>query len=173
MATSIMACLRTSRCIFVSPFILGTKSWHLHECRHCVCCMKLTKRSVQLAFDPAHRVFFRKKLKNLFASEIERKGISQYESEVTRTLPAVQKGIFERTCVRIFGEGRIERRVSVEIRHGGDRGQIRSTRRIWGCVWGFSNQLFVFLLGRHLSVVSIHSTFFAFGHGVSRSWILS
>jgi len=64
MATSIMACLRTSRCIFVSPFILGTKSWHLHECRHCVCCMKLTKRSVQLAFDPAHRVFFRKKLKN-------------------------------------------------------------------------------------------------------------
>jgi len=64
--------------------------------------MKLTKRSVQLAFDPAHRVFFRKKLKNLFASESERKGISQYESEVTRTLPAVQKGIFERTCVRIL-----------------------------------------------------------------------
>jgi len=53
----------------------------------------------------------------------------------------------------------MERRVSVEIRHGGDRGQIRSTRRIWGCVWGFSIQLFVFLLGRHLSVVSIHSTF--------------
>ena len=60
----------------------------------------------------------------------------------------------------------MERRISVDTRHGGDRGQIRSTRR-FGVRLGFP----VFLLeGIHaLSLLY----FSAFGHGVSRSWILS
>lgn len=164
MATSTTACLRTSRCMFVFPFILGTKSWHLNECRHCVCCMKLTKRSVQLAFDPAHRVFFRKKL--FFASESERKGISQYESEVTRTLSAVQKGIFEqRECVFLekagwnggsaSTQGMAE--IGVKFAQREDSG-VRLDSPVFPSGGIYALSLLYFL---------------AFGHGVSRSWILS
>jgi len=167
MVTSTMACLRTSRCIFVSPFILGIKSWHLHKCRHCVCCMKFTKRSVQLALNPAHRVFPERNSK-FFAGESEKKGISQYESKVTRTLPAVQKGIFERTKVRNFGEGRAEWRISVDTRDGRDWGKF-AQREDGACVW-FSIQFFPLEGSIYLLSLFILQ---AFGHGVSRSWILS
>ena len=164
--TSTTACLRTSRCIFVSPFILGTKSWHLHECRHCVCCMKLTKRSVQLAFDPAHRVFFRKKLKNFFASESGRKDISQYGSEVTRTLSAVQKGIFEeRVCVFLEKAGWNGGSASTQGME--EIGVKFAQREDSGVRLGFP----VFPLEGIYALSLFY--FLAFGHGVSRSRTLS
>jgi hypothetical protein len=72
-------------------------------------------------------------------------------SKVTRTLPAVQKGIFERMKVRILGEGKAERRISVDSRYGRDWGKIRSTRSR-GLRLVFDA---VFSLGRHQYVVSI------------------
>jgi hypothetical protein len=69
--------------------------------------MKLTKRSVQLAFDPAHRVFPERNSQNSSPARARERAFSNMKaSKVTRTLPAVQKGIFERMKVRIFGEGK-------------------------------------------------------------------
>jgi hypothetical protein len=114
--------------------------------------MKLTKRSVQLAFDPAHRVFPERNSQNSSPARARERAFSNMKaSKVTRTLPAVQKGIFERMKVRILGEGKAERRISVDSRYGRDWGKIRSTRSR-GLRLVFDA---VFSLGRHQYVVSI------------------
>ena len=49
-------------------------------------------------------------------------------SKVTRTLPAVQKGIFD---VRIFGEGMAGRRINADTRYGRDWDKF-AQREDWG-----------------------------------------
>lgn len=121
----------------------------------CVCCMKLTKRSVQLAFDPAHRVFPERNSQNSSSARARERAFSNMKaSKVTRTLPAVQKGIFERTKVRIFGEGRAEWTGQRLHKVWQRLGKTRSTRS-WGLRLVFDA---VFSLGRHLSICCLFYT---------------
>jgi hypothetical protein len=135
----------------------------------CVCCMKLTKRSVQLAFDPAHRVFPGRTSQNSSPARAEERAFSNMKARSHARYQLYRKAsLGEWKCVFLEKAGR-NGRVSVDTRYGRDWGKIHSMRS-WSSRLGFLPTSF-FALGRHLHVVSV--LLLAFGHGVSRSWILS